>query len=170
MEKSSNGKTEELRTEFVPFVEKGAEKEKIDMLCECLARFLPYAPVNVLEVADAVGLEVFETDLIDDVSGMLDCKGGKIYLEKEDSGKKQRFSCAHEIEHFLLYDHSDVVLLRSDREIEKEPNSMAAKILMPKCFMEGFVSDQSKETEVVAEQFRVSYDAADCRMRNLGLA
>lgn len=160
----------ELLKGFGPFLDKGADQSKIRLVCECQADSLRQkGAVNVVSIARAVGLKVFEASLPNGVSGMLDCKEFSIFIKKNDSGRRQRFTCAHEIGHFLLHSHHEVVLLRSSRTgaLEEDANSIAAEILMPECFVVDFIKKEGKNPVDMADKFKVSAEAANYRIKNI---
>lgn len=145
--------------------------DKVRLICECQNNSLPREFVSVLEIAGNLGLKVYESELTEDVSGMLDCGARKIYLKGTDSVTRKRFTCAHEIGHFLLHDRHDVVLLRSSSagEIEKEADGIAAEILMPRYFVGKFVKEDGKHLADLAKKFKVSELAIECRLSSLGI-
>lgn len=72
-----------------------------ELLEECWDGSLPIDPVRI---AKALGIQVFNASLKDEVSGALVKKEGKdpaIYLNREDSRNRKRFTCAHELGHFI---------------------------------------------------------------------
>lgn len=161
----------ELAKGFGSFLDKGADREKINLVCECQMNSLQNDdPVNILEIAEKVELGVYECSLTENVSGMLDRLERKVYIEKTESVRRKRFTCAHEVGHFLLHDYHDVVLLRSSRtdEIEREANSMAAEILMPRYFVKKFLKEKSANPNDLADAFQVSEQAAAYRISNVG--
>lgn len=157
-----------LREGFDSFVQKGADRAMIEKVCECQANYLPRFPVNVVEIAEKLDLEVYEAFLSEGISGMLELPEHRIYIEKTDSPQRRRFTCAHEVGHFILHGpkNHDVTLLRSSSTdaMEKDADSLAAEILMPIHFVKKFLeSDMSAED--FAKKFNVSKVAAEFRMR-----
>lgn len=149
---------------------KSADPAKIAKMCLCQADSLPESPVRIVEAAEQIGLEVYGARLPEGVSGMLNLSERKIYLEKSESKERQRFTCAHEIGHFILHEdelHGDV-LLRSaaTSALEREANTMAAEILMPRHFLKDFVSS-NKPLHEIASIFKVSEIAATHRIKNV---
>lgn len=100
------------------------------------------APVRLPELARALGVEVKAATLGPGVSGEIrpNGEGGfVIRINRHDPPKRQRFTVAHELAHFLLHREDigngirDDVLYRSslsDRR-EQQANRLAADILMP---------------------------------------
>ena len=82
-----------------------------------------------------------------EVSAFFDEKEKVIYVNTEDSAKRQLFSVAHELGHYLLdHDVKDYgVLLRLATPIDKDPceqeaNFFAASILVPKEMLRNVVA------------------------------
>jgi Zn-dependent peptidase ImmA (M78 family) len=100
-------------------------------------------------------IKLVETDLPDDVSGILDTRVSGmpvIFINKNQSQVRQRFSIAHELGHLLLHASSGSQLEASihlDKhtfyrnplsskgidEQEKEANRFAAELLMPSVYL-----------------------------------
>jgi Zn-dependent peptidase ImmA (M78 family) len=101
-------------------------------------------PVRISSLAKALGVEVKAATLPAGISGEIrpNKPRGNHYvvrINRHDPSRRQRFTAAHEIAHFLLHINeigagiSDDVLYRSslsDRR-EAEANRLAADILMP---------------------------------------
>lgn len=99
-------------------------------------------PIDVGAIAAALGLNVFLSGFSGaNVSGQIikDADVYSIYINKEHSLQRQRFTLAHEIAHFLL--HKEYIgdgifedaMYRSTLSnfMEVEANKLAADILMP---------------------------------------
>lgn len=152
------------------------QEEQIAAVCERLEGDLAESYVNIVGVAKAIQLKVYAASLLDGISGMLKRHEREIYLEESEPHKRRRFTCAHEIGHFILHNTEahDVMLLRSKTtdEIEKQANTMAAEILMPRYFVKRFLEEnnnlQDEELEsALAERFLVSDIAARYRITNI---
>jgi len=99
-------------------------------------------PVRLPELARALGVPVKAATLAPGISGEIrpvDEGGFVIRINRHDPAKRQRFTVAHELAHFLLHRDDigngieDDVLYRSslsDRR-EQQANRLAADILMP---------------------------------------
>lgn len=60
--------------------------------------------INQLAIAGSLGIKVMETDLPESVSGALIKEKGKdpiIVIHYADHNNRKRFSCAHELGHFI---------------------------------------------------------------------
>lgn len=160
---------EKLFEGFRPFLNDGVDPEKIRVICDCQAEYLPTHPVNIVEVADRIGLGVFEAHLEKGISGALDLAENNIYLERLDSVERRRFTCAHEMSHFLFHkDRQELVHFRnsSTDDVEKEANSLAAEILMPTHFVEEFLANNMRFPDL-AKKFEVSDRAAKNRVESM---
>lgn len=62
-------------------------------------------PVDPIVIADQLGIRVLAEDLPSDISGALIKRLGQdptiIVLNKRDSRNRKRFTCAHEIGHYI---------------------------------------------------------------------
>lgn len=111
-----------------------------------IAPFQQNAPVDVISVANAFGLNVWEQELEKGISGKLfrdqengGTSGYSILINLPESLTRKRFTVAHEIAHFVLHRNqigdglTDDTFYRSglSSEQEVEANKMAADIIMP---------------------------------------
>jgi Zn-dependent peptidase ImmA (M78 family) len=150
--------------------------------------------VDVVEIAEKLGLQVSEHDLGDNVSGVLYIDKGKgvIGYNKNESEVRRRFTVAHEIAHFLLHrldneifvDKKEFkVLYRDDNSTtgeikqEREANAFAAALLMPRerviKELQAVPFDLGDDKEDVinklSQVFKVSSQAMMYRISNLEL-
>lgn len=150
------------------------------------------APVDVVEIAKTLGVEVQETPAEDDLSGFLyrDRKRNSaiIGVNADHHPNRRNFTAAHELGHYLLHDFHDVhvdrefkVWLRdgasskgTDLE-EKEANLFAAELLMPVHFLKRDVEEigtiDLMDEEVLQElgaKYGVSTQAMTFRLAYLG--
>lgn len=150
-------------------------------------------PVNVIGLANALGIAVYEAKMENSLSGYIskDEEGYYICVNDKHAATRQQFTIAHEIGHFIL--HKEVLdsgnllptmykigngiipaLPRADytncmyREMETEANKFAADLLMPK---EEFIKKANECEDLVelALAFKVSVGAASIRACNLGI-
>lgn len=140
------------------------------------------APVRLSAIANALGLKVIATTLPNGISGEIrpDPENAGLYIIKvnrNDSARRQRFTVAHEIGHFLLHRDeigdgiTDDVLYRSslsDRR-EAQANRMAADLLMPQNLVDEWM-DRARTLKVdnvigfLADKFNVSEAAMKIRL------
>lgn len=139
-------------------------------------------PVDPFYIAKRLGLRVFAAELDPDVSGMLVKEAGRdpaIYVNAGDNVNRQRFSCAHELGHFLLRasSKSDDTYGFIDRRDEETPrgtnpaeiyaNQFAAELLMPQENVRRLAPTMSDAA--LAVKFNVSVGAMKYRLENLGI-
>jgi len=140
------------------------------------------APVKLVALAEALGLEVYKSPLKPDVSGLIEPSESarakfQIRINRYEMAERQRFTLAHEIAHFLLHREIigggvvDNVMYRSNlsSRYEVEANKLAADIIMPspliKHHLARFGGVASEEAVIgLAEQFRVSQPAMRIRL------
>jgi len=144
--------------------------------------FLHTAPVDLLGMADALGLTVnMNATLLADVSGQImrtgtGSAGYHIDVNKVHSSNRKRFTLAHEIAHYLL--HRDLIgdgvtddaLYRSrlSDAVEVQANKLAAQMLMPAQLVRG-VYRLVKDMAGLTAAFQVSDEAMRIRLRELRL-
>lgn len=140
-------------------------------------------PVDPVTIAKKLGLVVLETELPPTVSGALIKEAGKdpvIVVHNADSNNRKRFSCAHELGHYIARAESDeieqayeyvdmrngVSANGTDPE-EIAANQFAANLLMPASVVKAL--HKTKTHVEMALFFGVSNDAMTFRLKNLGL-
>lgn len=104
----------------------------------------------------------------------------RIIIPSHTGLKRDRFTIAHELGHFFIHyvltgsaknpATKKMKALRKDSErVEWEANWFAAAFLMPSEQFTEIYDDCNGDLEAVAEEFDVSYSAAEVRARSLGL-
>lgn len=146
-----------------------------------LQRFKMRAPVDVVGLAEQMGLRVWEDDLPGDASGKIvydPVNGGfanySIIVQKSDPYVRKRFTVAHEIAHFLRHRSligtklEDDGLYRSGlaEAHEWEANALAAEILMPRNLVRQY-REFMPDPAALAKVFRVSEAAMRIRLSAL---
>lgn len=106
-----------------------------------IMEFQESAPVRLSALAKALGVSVKAATLAPGISGEIRPEGNSyiIRVNRHDPPKRQRFTVAHELAHFLLHRDQiqegleDNVLYRSKLSDTREAqaNRLAADILMP---------------------------------------
>lgn len=148
---------------------------------EIVGAFMQAAPVDIIALAHALGLEIRQEALPDTISGKIECSRGKrcrITVNALHGLRRQRFTIAHEIAHYVL--HRDLIgdgiednaLYRSTQPgpIERQANLYAADILMPwRLVKEVFATGKARTADELADLFKVSPAVAAIRMEELGL-
>jgi Zn-dependent peptidase ImmA (M78 family) len=138
-------------------------------------------PVDPARVAHALGIEVIDAYLDPDVAGAIrrDNTGRtRIYLNAEDHPNRKRFTCAHEIGHFVKHrqedDDFEYVDYRAGAasmgvdEDERYANAFAAVLLMPETHVRR-LRGLGYNDQQMAQAFGVSKAAMVNRLKNLGL-
>lgn len=149
---------------------------------DLIARHQAEIPVKLGAIARDLGVRVLSSTLPSGISGEIRPRDGGfvISVNRHDSSRRQRFTVAHEIAHYLLHRDQigsgiqDDVLYRSSLsdQREAEANQLAAEILMPRTKVELALRDvtnlpETEKISALSEKFGVS----DVAMRiRLGLA
>lgn len=124
----------------------GPEWKRLDPAIRAtIEEFQGSPPVKLPELARALGVQIKASTLSPGISGEIRpaVSGYIIRINRHDPLKRQRFTVAHELAHFILHRDQigdgieDDVLYRStlsDRR-EQEANRLAADILMPEALL-----------------------------------
>lgn len=147
-----------------------------------IEKFSTDIPVSISSIARELGIPIKLATLKPGISGEIrpdedSASGFKIRINRHESKRRQRFTAAHEIGHYLLHRDligdgiSDSVLYRSNlsNKIEAQANSLAANLLMPKNKILEYVEINShlEEDELVknlSNLFQVSEIAMRIRL------
>jgi Zn-dependent peptidase ImmA (M78 family) len=138
-------------------------------------------PVDPFHIAERLGIEVFGARLDSDVSGMLvkdPAQGARVYVNAADSVSRQRFSCAHELGHYILrvsgsddsygyIDRRGPSASQGTNPSEIYANQFAAELLMPQENVRQLAP--SMTDAALAIDFNVSVEAMKYRLQNLGI-
>lgn len=138
-------------------------------------------PVDPVAIARVAGLRVLEAELDENTLGALVKQPGQdptILLNEGDSKNRRRFTCAHELGHFVRRseeaDEYTRVDLRSplsatgENSEEVYANEFAACLLMPEDEVKSLHSTGMSDLEM-AIRFKVSREAMQFRLKNLEL-
>jgi Zn-dependent peptidase ImmA (M78 family) len=137
-------------------------------------------PVNILAVAEFLGLEVVEEPMDDDLSGYLEKRSGTwvIGVNSLHHRNRKRFTVAHEIAHFVLHSavkdsfHDQTFARRNGgdgvNDMEREADKFAANLLMPEADVRRLVASGITTLSGLSEHFGVSALAMKYRVQNLG--
>jgi len=136
-------------------------------------------PVDVLKIARANDIEVYEGDLDKKISGAIryykDTKKFVILLNKNDSVVRQRFTVAHELGHFFLHreilENNEIhvdAMFRMPNEKESEVDYFAGALLMNRTLLEKMYEENTSITEL-SQIFKVSVSAMTVRLDILNL-
>lgn len=137
-------------------------------------------PVDPAQIAQSAGAKIYPDQSMqaEDLSGSFDIEGGTptIRYNPYDASVRQRFTIAHELGHMLLqHGHSfrdnannyssSTALFR-----ERDANSFAAELLMPKEVLDWLVFKENiTDVQELARLLNVSGAAMHYRLKNLGL-
>lgn len=138
-------------------------------------------PVDPVHLAKHLGISVVTMELPNNVSGALIKEQDNdpvIVLSQNDSVNRWRFSCAHELGHYVDRtvhngDHYEYIDLRSElssqgsNKEEVFANQFAANLLMPEEAVRK--THQSMPVFLLAQHFGVSDDAMNFRLKTLSL-
>jgi Zn-dependent peptidase ImmA (M78 family) len=138
-------------------------------------------PVNPFVIAERLGIKAYSASLDENISGMLIKKPGEdpeIYVHASDSPNRQRFTCAHELGHYVkrsatadieweYVEHRDLLTSQGSNPEEIYANRFAASLLMPKEKVEEL--RKTLGPVALAYEFGVSPEAMHYRLVNLGL-
>lgn len=137
-------------------------------------------PVDPVLIAQRLGVSVRQAKLSPGVSGALVKSPGEdptILLNANDHPNRQRFTCAHELGHYIsrendpdAYEYVDLRdIFRSAAGTKPEEifaNTFAANLLMPEKEVRRLLSEKHSPTEMAA-YFDVSQDSMHFRLKNL---
>lgn len=171
----------------------------IDDISDVIFDFTQKAPVNIEAVGRALGLLVNkDAYLPEGISGHLRrLPGGnyEISASRNEHYYRQRFTLAHEIGHFVLHkslvdqrggvdddtkyrstEKGDIYNSLIELVHEKQANSFAANLLMPRELVLKFIIETQEKEELgqiplsrLYKHFQVSASAMRWRIKNLGL-
>lgn len=97
-----------------------------------------------------------------------------IFLPKTTPEKRDVFTIAHELGHYVLHSRIGQIAIKASRSkelnvAEKEANTFAASFLMPENMVKAEFSESQGDIEALAKKFKVSYTTMLWRCDNLGL-
>jgi Zn-dependent peptidase ImmA (M78 family) len=168
-------------------------KNEVDKLTEsCFDNYI----FDVKKACNKLGIKLLEAEFTDSsISGII-CKDKEdyrysIYVNKEHSIARKRFTICHELGHFISYkqnslskeefeknngfkDQNNIIHYRSEShnksycEIESEANEIAAALLMPENLIERYIKyNPNCDIENIANSFYVSTTAMSVRLKKL---
>lgn len=138
-------------------------------------------PVDPAHIARALGLRVVTALLPADRSGALVKtreEAPTILMNAADSFRRQRFTCAHEIGHYVkrpdhpdeyeYIDYRDALASQGTNREEIYANKFAAALIMPAREVRRLAAEGLNDLEM-ASRFDVSVEAMQYRLQNLGI-
>lgn len=134
------------------------------------------SPLDVEKLAQCLNIRIRKIALEDSTSGFLKKENGKwvIGVNFFHHPKRQRFTIAHELAHFILHsqdgrEFEDKALFRNDESnpMEWSANRFAGELLMPEDEFRNFSKTTSNRVEDLADHFKVSALAVRVRAKEL---
>ncbi|SFD88084.1 ImmA/IrrE family metallo-endopeptidase [Blastococcus tunisiensis] len=153
-----------------------------EMAREILDEFWPerFLPVDPVQIARDMGVEVFSAELGNDVFGLIygTPGGAEIYIDRDQPPNRYRFSVAHELGHYVEHSERpgpaaemDYVDRRSDEDRgspeEVYANQFAGALLMPEKELRAERARGLNDVQL-ARLFGVSLSALQYRLQLLG--
>lgn len=166
-------------------------EEKIEKMVKSVfdETYLLTTPVKIGAIIKYYGFKLFEADMPDNESGLIivskdniDKYNAKkiIIVNSNHSNRRNRFTVAHELGHFIMHKNEEIFAHRETGENDCEEinaNSFASALLMPKKAVNNLVKSIKEEfwgevpeyylISQVADTFNVSEAAAEVRLRKL---
>lgn len=148
---------------------------------DIVRRFVQGVPVDLRGMAAELGLDVHFDPLPSGIAGKLErdpgtSSGFRVVVNVSDPPRRQRFTLAHELAHYLL--HRDLIregvvddaLYRSNLgdDMERQADRFAAQLLLPAEEVRRAFS-RDKALARLAQTFDVSDAALRIRLKELGL-
>lgn len=143
--------------------------------------------IDLEKISKYLGVDVKPEKLDSEISGLFVIKGERAYIRynSKESEVRQRFTIAHELGHFHLHNDMPLSINKNDKVMyrniesstgevkrEREANSFAASLLMPKKFVLEEIAKAPKKTRNLAGYlsriFKVSEQSMTFRLANLG--
>lgn len=141
------------------------------------------APVDVHKIAKLLGFTIIESDFPNNYSGEIFIEGDikSIGINKNHTQKRQRFSIAHELGHYLnahqYFDEDGKMLEDTEFDFtnplhrqEKEANMFASELLIPKEFLVRDLNEFGLDIDKLTDKYQVSEQAMWIRLTSLRLA
>lgn len=139
--------------------------------------------LDIVKLVESLGGAVYEVGYIKmNGNSMIvnsDDNSFEIYVSASDGKRRQKFTIAHEIGHYLIHylgnisKNPQTTYRRTSVAVgghqEYEANVFAANLLMPENKFEKIYKNCGQDLVIVAEKFGVSIAAAEVRARSLGL-
>lgn len=133
-------------------------------------------PVDPFALADQMGIKVYLAQLGDEISGFIKKEPGQdpvMYIDADEALVRQRFTCAHELGHFMEHRDRDIMAYVDYRGQERNPreryaNAFAASLLMPATAVRQ-AWEKYGSIASCAKHFDVSQVSLKWRLRNLGI-
>lgn len=143
---------------------------------------------NIEDLAASLNIQITRKVFDENISGLLLIQGDGaiISCHAHEDTKRQRFTIAHEIGHFILHaknqplfvDKLQKVMYRNNASttgeilVEREANAFAAALLMPSELLDEAIKhkpdNERDDVKYLSNLFKVSEQAMSFRLSNLG--
>lgn len=131
-------------------------------------------PIDIVQLCRNMGIRVqYYSSTVDGDDGYCTILFGRprIFVRKECSPERQRFTIAHELGHILLGHVGQYNLVNrepnaKDNPIEQEANVFASRILAPACVLWAL---DARTPEQIAQICRISHQAASFRAQRMAI-
>ncbi|AKK04555.1 putative Zn peptidase [Corynebacterium mustelae] len=174
----SNGEKREVKT--YGDLRKYARQDAAELLKSHWGDSIPVDPVKI---SRRLGVSVFTAQLGDDVYGQIigSSAGADIYIDEDQPHPRFRFTCAHELGHYVDRSINGNILKPGmgyiDKRSEDDPyspdevyaNEFAASLLMPEKDFKDAVECGVSDFDL-AKNFEVSLSAVQWRKKRLGIS
>lgn len=128
-------------------------------------------PVKITALCRQMGIRVSYFDPVDDSDGYSTIWMGRprIFVSRQSSPERQRFTIAHELGHILLGHVGEYEMINrepspEDNPIEQEANVFASRLLAPSCVLWAL---DARTPEEIADVCRISYQSASFRAERM---
>lgn len=137
-------------------------------------------PLDIESLVIKLGIKIIKEDGEEDFSGCIQQRADGVYylsVNKYHNPRRQRFTMAHELGHFILHKDKlneigrETILMREPKalsNIEREANDFASDLLMPKDVFTQQIKVGMNQIEDLADFFQVSVPAIKYRAMRLG--
>lgn len=155
-------------------------REKADNIIEMF--FIDEAPIDVFGIAEKLGFIVDKVDLPNEIPAKIEAHEDikVIFINKNHSLTRQRFSVGHELGHYLSGHENfnietrigvvdDKKYLNPQYQQEYEADDFAAELLMPKKILKIDVLENKLTLQELVEKYEVSEQAMTIQLVNLKL-
>jgi Zn-dependent peptidase ImmA (M78 family) len=157
----------------------GARQSPKDVLKKASEHGLKVLPVDIVGIIKLYNLVLCREPMDDEISGYLERRGHTwvVGVNSLHHPRRQRFSIAHELAHFLLHSSSqhefvDKTYLRYQDEatdpMEREADQFAGELLMPENAFRELVTQGITSVTDLSDRFDTSSVAIRYRARQLG--
>lgn len=116
-------------------------------------------PIRPEVIAKDLGIRIFLADLEDNVGGYYDFKEKKIFINRNNTPQRQRFTIAHELGHYFL--HSEFIQTSEyhkkelRREIANDPKELEANTFASHLLMPSNLFDKYKKVALKSEMVKI---------------